>query len=197
MCIVHHALCFKQNFMHKILIVDNKSIHTKEIAKLFLKQKITVCSYAKIPDTKSYDLIILSWGSHYSVVQKPSHYTKEIALIQNTKIPLLWICLGCQLIAHAFGSELTLMPEKLFKEIEIRNGLDKKNYRVFEAHKYAITKLWSELKWIAKSKYGYEIIRHKTRPIRGFQFHPEVDMKHTQGKKILKEVLALFEKTRK
>jgi hypothetical protein len=33
------------------------------------------------------------------------------------------------------------MPEKLVKEIEIRNGLDKKDYKVFEAHKYAVTTL--------------------------------------------------------
>jgi anthranilate/para-aminobenzoate synthase component II len=78
------------------------------------------------------------------------------------------------------------------KEIEIRNDLDKKDYMVFEAHKYAITTLWKEITWIAKSKYGYEIIKHKTKPIRWFQFHPEADMKHTEGKKILQEVLDLI-----
>ena len=172
-----------------ILIIDNESKHTKEIAALFPGQKITICPYNKIPDTKKFDLIILSGWSHYSVLQKPFHYSKEMDLITTTKIPLLGICLWCQLIAHAFGSTLTKMPAKLVKEIEIRNGLDKKDYKVFEAHKYAITSLWSALEGIAKSIYGYEIIRHKTRPIRWFQFHPEVDMKHTKGKKILQEVM--------
>ena len=175
--------------MKNILIVDNESIHTQEIALLFPGKKITICQYSNIPETTIYDLIVLSGWSHYSVLKTPSHYTKELALIQKTKIPLLWICLGCQLIAHAFGSKLTLMPEKLVKEIEIRNWLDKKEYKVFEAHKYAITTLWAEVIWVAKSKYGYEIIRHKTKPIWWFQFHPEVDRKHTQGKKILEEVL--------
>lgn len=177
--------------MQSILIVDNESIHIKEIALLFPGKKITFCPYNKIPDTTNYDLIILSGGSHYSVTQKPSHYTKELALIRKSKTPLLWICLGCQLIAHAFGSKLTQMSEKLTQEIEIRNWLDKKNYTVFEAHKYAITTLWPKLKGIAKSKYGYEIIRHTTRPIRGLQFHPEVDMAHTQGKNIVKEIINL------
>jgi hypothetical protein len=45
------------------------------------------------------------------------------------------------LIAHTFDSEIKKMSEKLVKEIEIRNNLDEKNYKVFEAHKYAITKL--------------------------------------------------------
>jgi len=175
--------------MHNILIVDNESLHTQEIALLFPGKKITICQYTDIPETLNYDLIVLSGWSHYSVVQRPSHYTKELALIKKTKIPLLWICLGCQLIAHAFGSQLTLMPNKLIKEIEIRNWLDKQHYKVFEAHKYAVTTLGKELKWVAKSIYWYEIIRHKTRPIRWFQFHPEVDIKHTQGKKILQEVL--------
>ena len=178
--------------MKNILIIDNESRHTKEICNLFPGQKITICKYDKIPDTKDYDLIILSGWSHYSVLQQPPHYEKEIAIIRNTKIPLLWICLWCQLIAYAFGSSLTKLPAKLVKEIEIRNQLDKKEYKVFEAHKYAVTKLWSELKWIAKSKYGYEILHHKNRPIRWFQFHPEVDLKHTQGKKILDEILDII-----
>lgn len=177
--------------MRHILVVDNESKHIKEIADLFPGQDVKYCTYKKIPDTKKYDLIILSGWSHYSVLQQPFHYTKEIALIKNTKTPLLGICLWCQLIAYAFDSELQEMSEKLIKEIEIKNQLDKKNYKVFEAHKYAVTKLWSELKSVAKSKYGYEIIRHITRPIRWFQFHPEVDLKHTQGKKILQEVLAI------
>ncbi len=169
--------------MKNILVIDNESKHTKEIAKLFPGQKITICQYNKIPDTKKFDLIVLSWWSHYSVLQKPFYYNKEMKLIKNTEIPVLWICLWCQLIAHSFGSKLTELPDKLVKEIEIRNGLDKKDYKVFEAHRYAIITLWSELKWIAKSTYGYEIIRHKTKPMRWFQFHPEVDMQHTQGKK--------------
>jgi len=177
--------------MFNILIVDNESIHTQEIALLFPGKNITICPYNQIPDTKKYDLIVLSWGSHYSVIQQPSHYKKELILIQASKVPILWICLWCQLIAYAFESTLTRMPEKLVKEIEIRNGLDKKDYKVFEAHKYAISALWSELKWVAKSIYGYEIIRHKTRPIWWFQFHPEVDVAHTQGKKILKDILDL------
>ena len=176
--------------MKNILIVDNESKHTKEISALFPGQKISICEYNKIPDTKNFDLIVLSWWSHYSVLQKPFHYSKEMKLIKNTKISVLWICLWCQLIAHAFGAKLTKMSEKLVKEIEIRNGLDKKDYKVFEAHKYAVTTLGKELKGIAKSKYGHEIIKHKTKPIRWFQFHPEVDMKHTEGKKILQEVIA-------
>jgi len=178
--------------MKNILIIDNESKHTKKIANLFPDDKITFCKYNKIPDTKAYNLIILSWWSHYSVLKQPSHYKKEITLIKNTKIPLLWICLWFQLIAHVFWSTLTEMSKKLRGKIEIKNWLDKKTYKVFEAHRYSVTKLWSDLKWIAKSIYGYEIIRHKTRPIRWFQFHPEVDMIHTWGKKIIKEIMDLM-----
>lgn len=178
--------------MKEILVVDNESLHTQEIAKLFPGKKITVCPYYKLPDVKKYDLIVLSGWSHYSVLQKPFHYKKEIALIKNTSIPILWICLGCQLIAYAFGSSLVKMSEKLTREIEIRNGLDQKNYKVYESHKYAISTLWWDLRGVSKSIYWYEIIRHKTKPIWWFQFHPEVDMKHTEWKKILKEVLDML-----
>ena len=183
---------FNNSIMHNILVVDNESLHTKEIGLLFPGQNITFCQYNKIPDTKNYDLIVLSWWSHYSVMHQPSPYKKEISLIRNSKVPILGICLWCQLIAHAFGSTVKKMSEKLVKEIEIRNNLDAKDYKVFEAHKYAIKTLWSEIEGISKSKYGYEIIRHKTRPLRWFQFHPEADMEHTEWKKILKEILDII-----
>ena len=139
--------------MKNILVVDNESLHTKEIANLFPGQNIDFCKYNKIPDIKKYNLIVLSWSSHYSVLHKPSPYKKEISLIKNSKIPILGICLWCQLIAHVFDSKIEKMTDKLVEEIEIINKLDEKDYKVFEAHKYAITKLWSEIKWISKSKY--------------------------------------------
>ncbi|MEI8009455.1 MAG: hypothetical protein WCI00_09190 [bacterium] len=46
--------------MKNILIVDNESIHTQEIAQLFPGKKITICQYTDIPETTIYDLIVLS-----------------------------------------------------------------------------------------------------------------------------------------
>jgi hypothetical protein len=46
--------------MKNILVVDNESLHTNQISDLFPGQNITFCKYNKIPDTKKYDLIVLS-----------------------------------------------------------------------------------------------------------------------------------------
>ena len=79
--------------MKSILVVDNESLHTNQISDLFPGQNITFCKYNEIPDTKKYDLIVLSWSSHYSVLHQPSPYKQEINLIKNSEVPILGICL--------------------------------------------------------------------------------------------------------
>jgi hypothetical protein len=73
--------------MKNILIIDNKSKHTKEISKLFHGQKISFCLYDKIPDTQKFDLIVLSWGSHYSVLQKTISLHQRNGIDQKHKDP--------------------------------------------------------------------------------------------------------------
>ncbi|USN56518.1 MAG: hypothetical protein H6766_05815 [Candidatus Peribacteria bacterium] len=66
-----------------------------------------------------------------------------------------------------------------------------KTYTVYEAHRYTIKELSKDLISLAQSSHGHEIIRHKEKPQRGFQFHPEANMDTTDGKELLSLVTGM------
>ncbi|MFA6963500.1 MAG: gamma-glutamyl-gamma-aminobutyrate hydrolase family protein [Patescibacteria group bacterium] len=175
----------------KILIVDNNSKHTAKIAKLFSGDEISICKCEDFESDKAetFDLVVLSGGSHtYAADNEKNAYSAEIEFIKQTKKPLIGICLGCQLIAKAFGGKLTKLAEKQSGILEIAKSV--KKYEVFESHKYAISEMPDELETLAESETGPEIIRHRARPTFGFQFHPEVFPRKTDGKKLFDQVIA-------
>jgi anthranilate/para-aminobenzoate synthase component II len=92
-------------------------------------------------------------------------------------------------MAQAYGSSFDQLPEKLSDEIDIT--YDGMVYRVAEAHRYAITSIGDDLRSLARSSYGHEIIKHKKKPQRGFQFHPEAHMESTDGERLLSLVTGI------
>jgi anthranilate/para-aminobenzoate synthase component II len=38
---------------------------------------------------------------------------------------------------------------------------------------------------LVSSSYGYEVVKHKNKPIRWFQFHPEKHMEQNEGKQLM------------
>jgi anthranilate/para-aminobenzoate synthase component II len=156
--------------------------------ELFNDHEIDICNLWDDFDQNKYDLYVLSWWSHHSVFFEPSPYQKELDFIKNTNKKVIGICLWCQIIAKTYDSIIDPLPEKITWTIDI--NYDNTIYTVFEAHRYAIKQLWDELVGIVKSEYGYEIIKHKTKNIRWFQFHPEKHMKKTMGSTLLQKIIA-------
>lgn len=62
---------------------------------------------------------------------------------------------------------------------------------VYESHRWGITDLPNELEELARSKDGIEIFRHKTRPVYGFQFHPEAGVAPEESRRVFERVLSL------
>ncbi len=90
----------------KTLIVDNGSTLLEKLVKLSPGTE-EVVDYENIPDDiRDYSLIILSGSSQFPVVGHEQSLQAEIQLIINAKIPIVGICFGHELIAHAFGAEL-------------------------------------------------------------------------------------------
>lgn len=180
----------------KVAIVDNGSRYLGKLKNLLRSYKPKVVGYRKINNgaLRKFDLIVLSGGYRFSVLEYQNKFRKEMRFIRERRKPLLGICLGFELIAHAFGAKLKRMAAKEKGVIRLRiarpNIFGVRRASVYDSHRWVIQQLPKTLKTIARSKNGVEAFAHKTRPIYGFQFHPEMFVRKTDGKKIFDSLLA-------
>lgn len=126
----------------------------------------------------------------------------SVELIKSVNIPVLGICLGHQSIGAAFGAEIIKAPLPMHgkKSIIKHNGDDiykgiNELYSVVRYHSLIIKKesLPKELIITATIENDRDLImgvKHKDKPIYGFQFHPEsIDTEH--GRDLIKNFVAL------
>ncbi len=153
---------------------------------------------------KEPDLTILT-GSNF-MLSKPDTrmvFQPEIDLVKKLNLPILGICFGHQLIGTAYGSRVEDLGRSIreFKEVKIVDkhpvfdGLPD-TIRVSESHRQALREVPEGFHLLAESATSkVEAICHESRPIYGFQFHPErSDDKDPHGRMILQNVLKLVAK---
>ena len=185
----------------QILVIDNNTSYLESLKKILSPHSFSVIKWDdfKYYQLDNYNLIIFSGGHPNSVEYQHKLYEEEIKTILRSNIPLLGICLGFELIVYAFGGRLKELPEKEKGEIEIKiinNNTVLKNItslKVYESHRWIAESLPKELIPLAKSKDGIEIVKHITRFIYGFQFHPEIIV-DKKGLKIFENLLELASK---
>ena len=179
----------------RILLIDNGSSLLKKLQQLIPGSEITkVFDSVKLSDVNDYDLIVLSGGGHHNVIFEREKFLEEIRIIRSGK-PIIGICFGCELIANAFDGELEELPseQKGIYKIEILDEvLGPKTMQVYEGHKWYISKLPEGFEVLAISDRGPEIIKHKTLPIYGLQFHPENMVNETGGDELFLNLLSCF-----
>lgn len=182
-----------------ILIVDNGTSYLPKLRDLLVGHVIEIKKFGDVDlgHANGFDFIVLSGGHQFPVEGNEKKFKNEIEIIQNAKPPILGICFGFELVAHAFGARLILMKNKEQGIVEIApsaesilfDGID--TLRVYESHRWVVESLPHDLVELARSKDGIEIIQHRSRPVYGFQFHPEMFVDQTVGDTIFKN---LFEK---
>ncbi len=116
--------------------------------------------------------------------------------LYNLNIPILGICYGLQTIVHQLGGVVERSQKqeygraklKVLKEDPLFEGLPKE-FDVWMSHADKAVKLPEDFQSLASSENSpYAVIKHKSKPIYGVQFHPEVA--HTQyGKELLANFL--------
>jgi len=189
-----------------ILIIDNNTRFIKQICSLLEKKgfgyKIKDFRKVKLEDTKRVNAVILSGGIGIRYIDNSKEFLREANLVKKTKLPLFGICLGFEVICHAYGAKIKEMPhlEKGIIKIKIKKKDDifrncPKEMRIFEDHEWDIVKVGKNLEVLAKSKDGIEAVKHRRKPIYGVQFHPEIT-KNNQGYKVLENFLKMI-KSRK
>lgn len=166
----------------KVLVVDNHTKDLKELCSMFSdfivvdKEK-----FESFPSKENFNLVVFSGGTNVpTVLRHPEEYEAEINFVKSTKIPVVGICLGFEIIAYAFGGKLKEIKRDKSKIVEL-NIVDKslkeifkqKNIRVYESHFIGIENVPKDFNLLANSSHGVEIMEHKDRPILAIQFHPE------------------------
>jgi GMP synthase-like glutamine amidotransferase len=177
----------------RILLIDNGTRYLSGLKQLLKPAKtLNWSKFKSIPE--KFDLVVLSGGHGLPIMHHDRDYVEEIKLISKTKRPLLGICLGSELIAHTFGAKLTHLKRKSHGIRVIKDRYSKEQFRVYESHHWAISKLPRGLVKIATSTDGIEVFRHKDRPIYGIQFHPEKLVHKSDGRKLFTTILSAIKK---
>ena len=179
----------------KILLVDNGSSYLDKLVGILKPHDVSIIPFSQLNNEFYADCVILSGGHSFPILGNEEKFSREINFVKEIKIPIFGICLGFQLIAHAFGAELKRLEKKengildieILEEDQIFKWID--NFKVFENHRWVISKVPTDLIALAKSKDGIEAVKHKSLPIYGVQFHPEMFVDQTCGERILKNFL--------
>lgn len=185
----------------RVLIVHNGSPHAGRIIEICQAHGLTTDKVFweefKAVDI-DHDLIILTGGHEIPVSDHNQQYAQEIAAIRGADVPIIGICLGFELIAKAFFCDLVCMPERETRKLKITKLVDDPVFENvgeivgFEAHRWIVPQVSSDLIALAKSEDGIEAIKHKTKPIYGFQFHPEESREDDCGMKLFENLFTML-----
>jgi len=191
-----------EDSLEKILIVDFGSQFTQLIARKIRELGIycEIISHNKIATKQKLEKnikgLILSGGPLNVYQSKKVKFNKNLLF---SKIPVLGICFGHQIISKEMGGKVKQSKSREFglaKVIKIKNSILTKNFfskkanNVWMSHADEVIKLPKNFKVIAKSNNSKLcIVENSKEKLYGIQFHPEVT--HTnRGKIILKNFVS-------
>lgn len=174
-----------------LLIIDNQSAFIKKFKRQYLaeqdfdyvffdhNQPITLSAKTKIKG------IILSGGKGNPY--EPLNLTSNFVALMNFDVPILGFCLGHEILAVAYRARIKKLAEYHIKKVPITitkpedpifKDLNKTEVLFSRRHSYHVAELPNTFESIATSELTpNEIIRHKEKPLYGFQSHPEVSGK--------------------
>ena len=171
-----------------LLVIDNQSAFIKKFKRQFLaeqdfdyvffdhNQPITLSAKTEIKG------IILSGGRGNPF--EPLNLTSNYVALMNFNVPIIGFCLGHEILAVAFRGRIKRLAEYHAKkelvtiikpDDPIFAGLKKQELSLVKRHSFHVAELPPDFESLATSATSeYEIIKHKQKPIYGFQSHPEV-----------------------
>jgi GMP synthase (glutamine-hydrolysing) len=165
-----------------LLLVDNGSVFTQNIAKFLLSKKV---DFAIIPFDKVSEADFERSGSF--ILSGRRHNDQKMNAV-NSKIinhaisaqkPLLGICYGAEILALTAGGTIRKMdsiqrgPSTVLVTGE--NPLCSGTISVYQSHSFEISQLGNMLVPLGRSDAcRYELVRYGNRAIFGTQFHPEM-----------------------
>ena len=184
-----------------ILIIDNGSMYLRKLQHICGDALAATIKPGAIDLERAdkHDLIILSGGFQHEVMGSEQFYAKELQLIRQAIVPIVGVCLGFQLVAHAFNIPIHEMEQNEFGIHDITMTklgaklLGEGPYKVFEDHTWVVEKTPDNFHELALSHCGLEAIMHDALPVAGFQFHPEKFVTKSDGIELFARIISIFE----
>jgi GMP synthase-like glutamine amidotransferase len=191
----------------KVLIIDNCTHNLENIITILTKAypnlDLQITNYYNLYDnydSHQFDLIVLSGGKpnrHTELTEdeRQVYINHEKDLILHSQVPIIGICYGFKLICETYNSNIEYQASIIKGEIAITlepqfaTQMGIKQARVHVQHHFITTQVGQSLEVIANSKYGIEAVKHTTKPIWGFQFHPEINPDLQDGDEIMLKIL--------
>jgi anthranilate/para-aminobenzoate synthase component II len=196
----------------KVLIIDNCTHNLENIitilTKVYPNLDLQITNYYNLYDnydSNQFDLIVLSGGKpnrHTELTEdeRQVYINHEKDLILHSQVPIIGICYGFKLICETYNSNIEYQASIIKGEIAIKlqhqfaTQMGIKQARVHVQHHFITTQVGQSLEVLANSKYGIEAVKHTTKPIWGFQFHPEINPDLQDGDEIVTKILQLLKK---
>lgn len=105
-----------------------------------------------------------------------------IDFINHFDIPILGICLGHQLIAKAYGGEVSSSDTESYAKVELNIHNNENLFKdlgdqmeVWSSHKDEVSKVPENFEVLASSSlFDVEAFKHNDKEVYGIRFHPEV-----------------------
>ncbi|MBF4461073.1 MULTISPECIES: anthranilate synthase component II [unclassified Rathayibacter] len=175
--------------MTRVLVVDNYDSFVFSLVALLraggaeveVVESAELSAEEAVTAARSSDAILLSPGPG-----RPEEVATSLALVAlavDEGRPLLGVCLGHQVIAHALGGRVEQAPELMHgRTSEILHDGDplfaglSSGFAAMRYHSLAVERasLPDELEVIARTSEGVVMgLRHRRAPVVGVQFHPE------------------------
>jgi GMP synthase (glutamine-hydrolysing) len=171
-----------------LLIIDNQSSFIKKFKRNFLSEQNIEYRFVDhneplvLKEEENVEGIILSGGK--GSPYEPLNLTTDFVALMNYDVPTLGVCLGYEIIAVAHLGRIKKL-EKYNQRLEtvkitrmddpIFQGLISDEVTLRKQHSFKVSKLPKDFINLGESETcEIEIIRHKDKPIYGFQSHPEV-----------------------
>lgn len=166
----------------RILLIDNDCATLCALLQLLSAYDVTVLSWGdchrvlhSTEAASEYSLVVLSPGRPISVAKNHD----ELDFVSHTCLPVIGLCYGFQILAHAFGGRMEPLIERRLGLLDVSfvagiAATTNAHFRAFGDHSYAVKHLPPSLTGLAQSVDGYEIVRVAGRSLFGIQFHPEL-----------------------
>ncbi len=172
-----------------ILIVDFGSQVTQLIARRIREHGVYAeiipfshAAYEKFIDTSPRGIILSGGPSSVYDGNAPTLDFDIRSLVEKTSIPVLGICYGLQLLVHQAGGRVVPANQREYGRADLVIDYPDPLFEgvpsptvVWMSHGDAIAELPADYLPIAHTENApYAAVRHRTLPIWGLQFHPEV-----------------------